>query len=769
MFYALLTHLIKMLEPTVSTILFRNLMGAISILLSCSVFAASPAIKIGEPLPEVLERYSALGLNVVSTSRTLPRRLRVKVLPNPDDTLISQVDHMLAPHRLHLVILDPYNAYVSQLPKEAKDTNRRIETISRDTADNIIEELIVTSHYRVARRQTQMQGLDQQALQTLPSLGRDVLRGLTALPGVASSGISARHRFRGGDSNEVLYRLDGIELLEPFHLSSVSDLFTAVNANIIDSADIYVAGFPVSLGSRMSGVVDLALVEPEDDFGGNIDINPITIAANAQGWLGDTQWLASSRRSVLHKSLDLFETDYGTPRFQDDFVHISHQGSAYTFNAAFLSSRDRVRIQDSTEQGSAQNNYEAAWVRWTQAHTDSLESEWRISHISIDSSRNGTVNNPVNSIGRLSENRKFKNLELATNWRWQINNIWGLESGLSAATQEGDFGAQLEATYGATSLPIQAADTLARDLNVSRSGESYQSYFSAIAQVHPRLKVEAGIRYDGQDIDPVHVNELSARVNAEFQALTTLKLGLNIGRYTQQQHLYEIQIDNGLAELEEPQHSDQINLTSIWSPSSAWRLRLDVYHREIQGAWSHFDNLYNRWVLFPELAGDRIEISPSEVKAAGAEFSLHYQPTSSFSVGFQYTYSETEEKYLGRTRPRPWDQKQVFKLSSTWLSERWHLGLNAVHRTGWPTTAFITVPTQTTNNAFTDRLPSFTSIDVHISRIFKRPRTQIELYLDVINLTDEDNVGGYDYSADGIADPQSLLPLFPTIGVSLSW
>jgi len=56
----------------------------------------------------------------------------------------------------------------------------------------------------------------------IPSVGGDTFRALHILPGVASDGVSAMHRIRGGDSNEVLYRLDGVDLYQPFHFSGES-------------------------------------------------------------------------------------------------------------------------------------------------------------------------------------------------------------------------------------------------------------------------------------------------------------------------------------------------------------------------------------------------------------------------------------------------------------------------------------------------------------------------------------------------------------------
>ena len=75
----------------------------------------------------------------------------------------------------------------------------------------------MASRYRLVRDLHQDRRLGRLELAALPSLGRDVLRAVSQLPGVATSGVSARNYVRGGNSDEVLYRIAGAPLIEPFH------------------------------------------------------------------------------------------------------------------------------------------------------------------------------------------------------------------------------------------------------------------------------------------------------------------------------------------------------------------------------------------------------------------------------------------------------------------------------------------------------------------------------------------------------------------------
>jgi hypothetical protein len=732
---------------------------------STLTLAADLQLALGDNLRLALDRYGEAGLNVISTTRLVPPRLSVTQLPDPDATLVEQVRALLAPHGLTLEIVDNGNAYVRRL-----STNTDVPAPDTDSTvqDRLIEEMVVTSHYQVRRNPDVRTPLDHEDLMTMPSLGRDTLRGLDALPGVASSGLSARHQFRGGDENEILYRFDRIELLEPFHLKNEQSLFSAINVNVIDAADIYMAGFPVSMGARMSGVVDLLPTEPQVPFAGGVDLNLITSSVDARGVNGQWSWLGSARRSVLHHTLDQFETDYGEPRFHDEFLRVVHDNERRALVGGLLRSSDRIEVRDRSEQGAGRSQYEAAWLRAEYSHGPNLRSNWQLSSIVITNQRSGSVDEPLFSVGTLRERREFENVEIENDWSWRLNNRFDLQAGWSFAHQSADFRALSEVTYGGLALPIQGVTNAQQDIEIDRSGESMVAFAALVTRLTDKLTMEAGIRYDGQDIDPVHVNEISGRISVDYQLTPGFGLTLNAGRYTQQQHLYEIQIDDGKVELDPPQHSDQINLTAIWQTTENTRLRLGMYFRDVDNPWSHFDNLYNRWVLLPELQGDRYEIAPTGGRSSGLELSFNQQVNDQLSWHASYAYGKAQEYYLGEYRDRPWQQTHSYKAGFRWSSARWRFGLNATYRSGWPTTEFIAAANNLPFAIYDDRLPKYFSLDLHVSRMVALPRGSLEFYLDVMNVTDRENIGGYDYYRSSPHE-QKLLPVVPTLGVMWRW
>jgi hypothetical protein len=99
--------------------------------------------------------------------------------------------------------------------------------------------------------------IDQRAIQALPDLGEDPLRSVQRLPGTAASGLSAKTHFRGGELNENAIFLNGLQLLDPFHIRDYHNIFSSIDARAISGVEVYTGGFPATFGDYMSGVLVL--------------------------------------------------------------------------------------------------------------------------------------------------------------------------------------------------------------------------------------------------------------------------------------------------------------------------------------------------------------------------------------------------------------------------------------------------------------------------------------------------------------------------------
>ena len=162
---------------------------------------------------------------------------------------------------------------------------------------------------------------------------KDVLRSLQLLPGVdAVSDGSSAPSIRGGTSDQSLLLLDGTPF---FNASHAYGLISVVDANIIESAELFKGVFPGQYGGRLSGIVNLQTRTLSDNkLHGGISVGTISAAANLEVPLikDKTYALFSARKStidLLLKGAGAISDDLSVPQpsFGDIYGKVIHKFS----------------------------------------------------------------------------------------------------------------------------------------------------------------------------------------------------------------------------------------------------------------------------------------------------------------------------------------------------------------------------------------------------------------------------------------------------------
>ncbi len=738
-----------------------RLVAALLLLFACSVRADA-----GPSLIDALEQLRAAGLPVVYSARLVRPDYRVLNPPDPSLPLAEQAAELLAPFPLKLQRSEAGVWFVVRHWKADRPAR------NAPLHDTPMEEIVVTSRRRLVREWQAQHQLDGAQLETIPAIGDDLLRTVNQLPGLAHSGVSARNFPRGANSDESLYLLDGMEVIEPFHLSDYEALFSAVNTNLIGAVNVYQAGFPVRYGTRLASVIDMEVLPPAERFGGVVDINPLLLSAMTEGRLAaNLSALASIRQSALHKLGGSFNDRYGEPRFHDEYARVVWEGDESVLQLAAMASNDELKLRDPSTAEAASSDYHNTIVWLSGAHTLAAEDSlrWRLSRNTIDNARTGSVDQPGDAAGTLDSQQEHNILSARLDYSTSRFDGWRLDAGIELQRQRAAFESSARARYGALAANIQPAAERRLDLRSRRDGDLSSFHISASRPIAEGVRLSLGVRYDNQDMDPVHQVQWSPRLRLDFEANERLRFYLDIGRYAQHQNLYELQIDDGLAQLNEPQLSDQLSIGMSWAATPALELRADAYRRRIDSPPPRFENLFNRWVLLPELHFDRVAVRPSEARAWGLDLSAAYRLDETLRIDASWSVARTEERIDGSWRPRPWDQRHAAKLALAWQPGNWRLALAAHYHQGWPTTAFTG---GVLGSLRRDRLANYTSVDLHISRLWRFTYGELEAYADITNVADEENTGGYIYRMDGgdiRSEERNLLPLVPTIGVRWTW
>ncbi|MCK4523908.1 TonB-dependent receptor plug domain-containing protein, partial [candidate division WOR-3 bacterium] len=138
----------------------------------------------------------------------------------------------------------------------------------------------------------------------------DVLKIFQLLPSVtASSDFSSALYVRGGAPDQNLILFDNIPIFNPFHLGGI---FSTFPVRAIETASFYAGGFDVTHGNRVSSVIDIKTLIPDDKrFAFNYDISMLSASAYIQAEpVKNLSFFINGRRTYFDKILELFDWDF---------------------------------------------------------------------------------------------------------------------------------------------------------------------------------------------------------------------------------------------------------------------------------------------------------------------------------------------------------------------------------------------------------------------------------------------------------------------------
>ena len=135
-----------------------------------------------------------------------------------------------------------------------------------------LEEIVVTpGKFTVQSGTDASLSLSKEGIDLFPLIDNDVFRAAHIFPGVTSNDFSARFNLRGGEKDEIVVRLDGMELFEPYHLQDFGGAISIIDLGVIRRADLLMGGFPAEYGDKMSGTFDItAKTGNRDRFAMNV-------------------------------------------------------------------------------------------------------------------------------------------------------------------------------------------------------------------------------------------------------------------------------------------------------------------------------------------------------------------------------------------------------------------------------------------------------------------------------------------------------------------
>lgn len=184
------------------------------------------------------------------------------------------------------------------------EEGRQLRGVSLSVEPRRLEEVQVEAEGGAARRQAGLQTIRAAEVNRIPTPGPtgDLASYIQTLPGVVSVGDRGGQVYiRGGAPTQNRYLVDGLPVVQPFH---ISNFYSAFSQEVVQSADLYAGGFGAEYGEAISSVLDVRL-RPGDmnQYSGSASLGPHLASATVEGPLvdGEQSLLASARYSLLEE------------------------------------------------------------------------------------------------------------------------------------------------------------------------------------------------------------------------------------------------------------------------------------------------------------------------------------------------------------------------------------------------------------------------------------------------------------------------------------
>ncbi len=649
-----------------------------------------------------------------------------------------------------------------------------------------LSEVVVTpSRFGVTDARTAVAAsLTAEQLEVLPLLGDDLYRSIARLPGLAADDVSARFWVRGAPHGELLARLDGVDLIEPFHLKDVDGALAMVDPAVIQRLDLTTGGFGVEFGDRLAGVLTMETKSDARSWTAlNLSLTGVG-ALRRGGFAGDRgRWLVAARRGYPDVALRLSDRDRDiSPRYYDVTAKVEYAPvPAHTVSLHVLHAGDGFRYLR-TNSPSLSSTYDSdyVWARWRGAFGAGLSGEGVLSWTRLAWNRHGT--------GRLdgfpfslADDRTLELIAWRNEWSYAAGDRAILRAGMEVRSGDAAYDYALSQQRTSVSNGVQGVATERVDARLSPAGESGGAFASARLRVAGSLVLEPGIRFDRHD----HTGdeELQPRLNAALPlGATTIRFAW--GAHARAQGLHELAVADGERAFYPAERAEHrvLGLERALGPRLA--LRVEAYerlHSRVRPRWENLDQPYD---LFPEAQSDRVRLAPDRGRARGVEVILSSRGRGRLQWHATYALARTEERIAGRWVPRARDQRHAFYLDATYAPHpRWTFSAAWQYRSGWPTTDVVYTLAPLNNGrrllvsangpVYGLRLPDYHRLDLRATRRFVLRRGELRVYVDVFNAYDRLNYLGFDHKVTvagtqvtDVKEPREQLPILPSFGVS---
>lgn len=650
------------------------------------------------------------------------------------------------------------------------------------------------------------QTLTQEELQSIPQFGDDIFRSVARLPGVSGSDYSARFAVRGGDNDQVLVRIDGVELYDPFHLKDINGgALSIIDVNLIAGIDLLTGGFPAEYGQRMSGVFDVKTATPKPGSSRvGLGLSITNTRLLAEGASERSAWLLSARRGYLDLVFALMgEDEEFSPTYYDAFAkHHYKLSENHQLQTSLLYSRDDLDfVEDDADVSNTGYDNIYLWTALQSTLSPRLFVRSTLSGGRVTHDRRGVAffGDTSTFDFQIRDERHFNFLSLRQDWNFSPSERHYLKWGFDLRRLDAAYDYLSEQRL--FSRDENGAEQSRLDttrIDTAPTSNMVSLYAADRVRLYGPLAAEFGLRYDAAShSDDSH---FSPRIHLVYSIDPRTSLRAAWGYFYQGQGIHELEASDGETQFHAAERAEHrvIGLERLFANDI--NLRLEAYDKRLSSLRPQYRNWLNEIEIFPELQDDRIRLDLSGARARGIELYLKRDSGGRFSWWFSYAFARFRDDIKNIAAngesfafddevPATYDQRHTFNLDLNFRpNPRWRLNAAWQYRSGWPyTDQFLRVHRDAENNVYFstqvgapngETYPAFHRLDLRASRAFKTTRGRVDAFFELTNLYNHGNVRTYEYyfqcgdtpeSCRYEKDPAYWFRLLPSIGIDWNW
>ena len=197
-----------------------------------------------------------------------------------------------------------------------KGENRKLDVTLKSTA-TMLPDAVISDRATDASSLTR---LDAKQATLLPSMGGGVETLIKTLPGVVSNNeLSSQYRVRGGNFDENLIYVNGIEIYRPFLVGTgQQEGLSFVNSQLVSNIEFSAGGFSAEYGDKMSSVLDVTYKRPQETAG-SLSLSLLGAEAHVEGSIKNKfSYLMGARYKNTSLALGMMDTKGSyKPNFTD--------------------------------------------------------------------------------------------------------------------------------------------------------------------------------------------------------------------------------------------------------------------------------------------------------------------------------------------------------------------------------------------------------------------------------------------------------------------